>query len=149
MYCGRLDNQVKINGYRVELGDIEHCVREVTGARQVAAIACDRGAGGIAIHVFVEGLGDSISQVLDRLRNLYFDCTLYTPEAVELLIKVVGADRVMFGSECPGTGSYVNPENGHAFDNVKPYVEGIAWLSDADKKAIFEDTARRVFKLDL
>jgi predicted TIM-barrel fold metal-dependent hydrolase len=86
---------------------------------------------------------------LDRLRNLYFDCTLYTPEAVELLIKVVGADRVMFGSECPGTGSYMNPESGHAFDHVKPYVEGVAWLSDAEKKAIFEDTAKRVFKLDL
>ena len=85
----------------------------------------------------------------DRLRNLYFDCTLYTPEAVELLIKVVGADRVMFGSECPGTGSYVNPETGHAFDHVKPYVEGIEWLSDADKSMIFEGTAKQVFKLGL
>jgi predicted TIM-barrel fold metal-dependent hydrolase len=85
----------------------------------------------------------------DRLRNMYFDCTLYTPEAVELLIKVVGADRVMFGSECPGTGSYVNPETGHAFDHVKPYVEGIEWLSDADKSMIFEGTAKQVFKLGL
>jgi len=84
---------------------------------------------------------------LDRLRNLYFDCTLYTPEAVELLIKVVGADRVMFGSECPGTGSHVDPETGHAFDHVAPYVEAIDWLSAADKKAIFEDTARQVFRL--
>ncbi len=86
---------------------------------------------------------------LDRLRNLYFDCTLYTPEAVELLIKVVGADRVMFGSECPGTGSHANPETGYAFDHVAPYVEAIGWLSAADKKAIFEDTARQVFRLDL
>ena len=86
---------------------------------------------------------------LDRLRNLYFDCTLYTPEAVELLIKVVGADRVMFGSECPGTGSHANPETGYAFDHVAPYVEAIGWLSASDKKAIFEDTARQVFRLDL
>ncbi len=86
---------------------------------------------------------------LDRLRNLYFDCTLYTPEAVELLIKVVGVDRVMFGSECPGTGSHLDPESGHAFDDVAPYVEAIEWLSAADRKAIFEDTARQVFKLDL
>jgi predicted TIM-barrel fold metal-dependent hydrolase len=85
---------------------------------------------------------------LDRLRNLYFDCTLYTPEAVELLVKVVGVDRVMFGSECPGTGSYVNPETGHAFDHVRPYVEAIDWLSDADRTMIFEGTAKRVFKLD-
>ena len=86
---------------------------------------------------------------LDRLRNLYFDCTLYTPEAVELLIKVVGADRVMFGSECPGTGSYMNPETGHAFDHVKPYVDAIEWLSAADKAMIFEGTAKQVFKLGL
>jgi predicted TIM-barrel fold metal-dependent hydrolase len=86
---------------------------------------------------------------LDRLRNLYFDCTLYTPEAVELLVKVVGADRVMFGSECPGTGSHLNPETGHAFDHVAPSIERIDWLSAADKKAIFEDTARQVFRLDI
>ena len=86
---------------------------------------------------------------LDRLRHLYFDCTLYTPEAVELLIKVVGADRVMFGTECPGTGSFMNPELGYAFDHVKPSVDQIAWLTDADRKLIFEDTARRVFRLDL
>ena len=83
----------------------------------------------------------------DRLRNMYFDCTLYTPEAVELLIKVVGADRVMFGSECPGTGSYVNPETGRAFDHVRPSVEAIDWLSDADRTMIFEGTAKQVFKL--
>ena len=89
------------------------------------------------------------AQFIDRLRNLYFDSCLYTPEAVELLIKVVGADRVLFGTECPGTGSYNNPALGHAFDHVKPYIEGIEWLSAADKKAILEDNARRVFNLDL
>ncbi len=89
------------------------------------------------------------AQFIDRLRKLYFDSCLYTPEAVELLVKVVGPDRVLFGTECPGTGSYNNPELGHAFDHVKPYVEGLSSLSDADKKAIFEDNARHVFKLDL
>src|SRR5581483_4949723 len=86
---------------------------------------------------------------LDRLRNLYFDCTLYTPEAVELLIKVVGADRVMFGSECPGTGSHLNPETGQAFDHVAPSVEAIRCVSAAHKKAILEYNARKVFKLEL
>jgi predicted TIM-barrel fold metal-dependent hydrolase len=88
------------------------------------------------------------SQFIDRLRNLYFDSCLYTPEAVELLVKVVGADRVLFGTECPGTGSYQNPALGHAFDHVKPYVERLD-LSDADKTAIFEGNARKVFKLGI
>ncbi len=89
------------------------------------------------------------AQFIDRLRNLYFDSVLYTPEAVSLLIKVVGADRVLFGTECPGTGSYMHPELGHAYDHVKPYIDQIDWLSDAERKAIFEDNARRVFKLDM
>lgn len=116
-------------------------------------IICPHGGGSIPyqfgrFHAATAGRPAG-QRFLDRLRKLYFDCTLYTPEAVELLIKVVGADRVMFGSECPGTGSYLNPETGHAFDHVAPYVDAISWLTDADRKAIFEDTARTVFKLDL
>jgi len=41
----------------------------------------------------------------ERMRNLWFDTTLYTPLALELLIKTVGADRCLFATECPGTGS--------------------------------------------
>jgi hypothetical protein len=32
---------------------------------------------------------------------------------------------------------------------VKPYVDQIEWLSDADKAMIFEGTAKQVFKLEL
>lgn len=116
-------------------------------------IICPHGGGSIPyqfgrFHASTAGrpVGE---RFLDRLRNLYFDCTLYTPEAVELLIKVVGADRVMFGSECPGTGSYQNPETGRTFDDVKPYVETIDWLSANDKTMIFEGTAKQVFNLDV
>lgn len=37
-YLGRLDNQVKVLGYRIELEDIESHLREVTGCESVAAI---------------------------------------------------------------------------------------------------------------
>jgi Mg2+ and Co2+ transporter CorA len=32
-------------------------------------------------------------------------------------------------------------------DNVKPMIENIEWLSAADRKKIFEDNARAVFKV--
>src|SRR5439155_20498191 len=32
------------------------------------------------------------------LKRLYFDTVLYNQESIELLIKVVGVDRVLFGS---------------------------------------------------
>ena len=37
-YLGRLDNQVKIQGHRVELEEVEHYLRQVTGCLDVAAV---------------------------------------------------------------------------------------------------------------
>jgi predicted TIM-barrel fold metal-dependent hydrolase len=72
---------------------------------------------------------------------------LYTKDALELLIKTVGADRCLFGSECPGVGSAVNPATGRTMDDIKPHIDEIGWLKPAERKAIYEDNARKVFKL--
>jgi predicted TIM-barrel fold metal-dependent hydrolase len=74
---------------------------------------------------------------------------LYTEDALRLLIKTVGVDRCLFGTECPGVGSSVDPANGRSMDNVKPMIENIEWLSAADRNKIFEDNARTVFKLNV
>ena len=84
---------------------------------------------------------------LEGMRHLYYDTVLYSEEALRLLIKTVGPDRCLFGAECPGVGSAVNPKTGRTMDDIKPYIEGFDWLSTADKRAIFEDNARRIFKL--
>jgi OH-DDVA meta-cleavage compound hydrolase len=83
----------------------------------------------------------------DRMRNLYYDTVLYTPEAIELLVKTVGADRCLFGSECPGTGSAVDPVTGHDVDDLRRHIDGFDWLSPADKALIYEGNARRLFSL--
>jgi predicted TIM-barrel fold metal-dependent hydrolase len=83
----------------------------------------------------------------DGMRKLYYDTVLYTEEALRLLIKTVGVDRCLFGTECPGIGSSVDPATGRSMDNVKVMIENIEWLSAADRKKIFEDNARAVFKL--
>ena len=44
----------------------------------------------------------------DGMRKLYYDTVLYTEDALRLLIKTVGVDRCLFGTECPGIGSSVD-----------------------------------------
>jgi predicted TIM-barrel fold metal-dependent hydrolase len=84
----------------------------------------------------------------DRLKLLYYDTVLYTPEAIEFLIKTVGADRCVFGSECPGTGSVFDPEQGRQMDDLKHHIDRFDWLSTTDRQTIYEGNARRLFKLD-
>lgn len=52
-YCGRLDHQVKIQGFRVELSEIEVMIRSFTGAN-VAAIAYKNVKGVTQLGVFIE-----------------------------------------------------------------------------------------------
>ena len=83
----------------------------------------------------------------DRMRRLYYDTVLYTPEALELLVKVVGVDHVLYGAECPGVGSAIDPDTGRTFDDIVPHIQAFDWLDDADKAKILEHNARRLFKL--
>jgi Amidohydrolase len=48
----------------------------------------------------------------DGMRKLYYDTVLYTEDALRLLIKTVGVDRCLFGTEYPGLGSSVDPATG-------------------------------------
>jgi iturin family lipopeptide synthetase A len=44
-FCGRLDHQIKLHGYRVELGEIEAALREGRGVRDTVVLARDNDAG--------------------------------------------------------------------------------------------------------
>lgn len=73
----------------------------------------------------------------ETLKRFWFDTCLYTQEALELLIAVVGADRVLFGTERPGSGG--------SLEDLKPVIEKIPALSDDDRHAVFEGNARQVY----
>ena len=83
------------------------------------------------------------------MRRLYYDTVLYTEDALRLLIKTMGVERCLFGTECPGVGSSVDPESGRSMDNVRPMIDKIEWLSAEEKQKIFCDNARAVFKLNV
>ena len=91
------------------------------------------------------GGGEAIESFDESLRRLYFDTVLYNRESLDLLFKICGPDRCMFGTEKPGFGSARDPETGLWLDDLKPVIEGIDWLSADDRLKIFETTAKAVF----
>ena len=54
IYLGRLDNQVKILGHRVELGEVEAVVRSLCGVDAVVALAWYNGSNADTIELFLE-----------------------------------------------------------------------------------------------
>ncbi len=91
--------------------------------------------------------GEKAELFSHKLRKLWFDTVLYTRGALKLLIERVGADRCLFATECPGTGSSLNPKTGRSMDDVASYINAFDWLPAADKAAIFEGNAKKLFKL--
>ncbi|HIY67373.1 MAG TPA: amidohydrolase [Candidatus Agrococcus pullicola] len=83
----------------------------------------------------------------DQLRKLYYDTCLYTQDSIELLIRAVGSDRTVFGSEKPGTGSHVDPNTGRWIDDIHLLIEDIDWLTDDDRSRLFESNAKTLFRL--
>ena len=81
----------------------------------------------------------------DKLRRVHFDTTIYDQDALELLFKKVGADRVLFATEKPGTGSARDPSTGRDLDDLKPVIENIAFLSEEDRRNVFECNCTRLY----
>jgi amino acid adenylation domain-containing protein len=70
VYLGRLDNQIKVLGHRVELGEVEAAVRQVSGLEGVVALGwptTERGADGI--EVFLEADRFDTNALATRLKE--------------------------------------------------------------------------------
>jgi amino acid adenylation domain-containing protein len=83
VYLGRLDNQIKVLGHRVELGEVEAAVRQVSGLEGVVAIGwptTESGADGIVIFLGTDSFDTRslVSQLKGKLptymlpRNVLF-----------------------------------------------------------------------------
>lgn len=65
IYLGRADNQIKIQGYRVELGEVEQVLREVSGAEVAVALGWPQ--GGVVADSVVAFI-DAPSVPMERIR---------------------------------------------------------------------------------
>jgi 4-oxalmesaconate hydratase len=80
------------------------------------------------------------------LNNVFFDTCVYHLPGIELLLKVVPIDNILFASEMVGAVKGIDPETGHHFDDTKRYIDAVPRLSDQDKWKIFEGNSRRVYR---
>jgi OH-DDVA meta-cleavage compound hydrolase len=112
-------------------------------------IIISHGGGAIPYQIgrFQSGASRRGVDFISVMRNLYFDTVLYSEASLRLLIETVGADRCLFGAECPGVGSEINPKTGRTFDDIVPVIQGFDWLSQEDKNKIFFGNAQKVFNL--
>ncbi len=53
-------------------------------------------------------------------------------------------ENILFGSEMVGAVRGIDPTTGHYFDDTKRYIDALD-IADAERHAIFEGNARRVF----
>jgi 4-oxalmesaconate hydratase len=81
----------------------------------------------------------------EAARRVYWDMAMYDKESMELLIKRVGADRVLFATEMFGAVNAIDPKTGRNFEDIVPIFQSIEWLSDEDRKKITEDNAKKLF----
>jgi 4-oxalmesaconate hydratase len=81
----------------------------------------------------------------EMVRHLYFDTTLYDRLAVEMLLKRLGPDNVLFGSEMLGAGKAVDPMTGTTFDHTTGFIKEIPWLGEAGQDKVFRTNAQKLF----
>ena len=78
------------------------------------------------------------------MKNVFFDTCVYHQPGIDLLLKVIPVENILFGSEMVGAVRGIDPTTGQYYDDTKRYIDSSA-LSAADKMRIFETNAYRVY----
>jgi 4-oxalmesaconate hydratase len=81
----------------------------------------------------------------EMVKHLWFDTAIYDRDSLELLIRRMGPDRVLYASEMFGTAKAIDPTTGRCFDDTVPMMNEIEWLSAEDRTKIFEGNAKKLY----
>jgi 4-oxalmesaconate hydratase len=79
------------------------------------------------------------------MNNVFFDTCVYHQPGIDLFLKVIPADNILFASEMVGAVKGVDPETGFNYDDTKRYIDRIDWVSTADKGKIFQGNVKKVY----
>jgi 4-oxalmesaconate hydratase len=78
------------------------------------------------------------------MKNVYFDTCVYHQPGIDLLLKVIPVENILFGSEMVGAVRGIDPETGHYYDDTKRYIDA-ADINPLDRVRIYERNALRVY----
>jgi 4-oxalmesaconate hydratase len=111
-------------------------------------IIIPHGGGAVPYHWGrYRGLSDMLKRPPLRqhvMRNVFFDTCVYHQAGIDLLIKVIDIENILFGSEMIGAVRGIDPETGHYFDDTRRYIDALS-IPALQKQQVFELNARRVF----
>jgi 4-oxalmesaconate hydratase len=106
------------------------------------------GGGGVPYHWGrYRGLAQNLNRPpLDEMmkNNVFFDTCVYHQPGIDLLVKLIPADNILFASEMLGAVKGNDPTTGQPYDDTKRYIDAAA-LSAAGKQKIFEGNALKVY----
>jgi 4-oxalmesaconate hydratase len=105
------------------------------------------GGGGVPFHfnrTRALHVAESLPPFEESVRNLYFDTAVYDADSLAMLVRKIGADNVLFGSEMFGTAKTRDAQTGRFFDDILDDVRGLD-LSDDELTKILSGNALRLF----
>jgi 4-oxalmesaconate hydratase len=106
------------------------------------------GGGAVPYHWGrYRGLADRLGRpplAQHLMNNVYFDTCVYHQAGIDLLVRVIDADNILFASEMIGAVRGIDPETGFHWDDTLRYLDAAA-LSEADRHKVVEGNVRRVF----
>jgi 4-oxalmesaconate hydratase len=77
--------------------------------------------------------------------NIWFDTCVYHQPGMETLFRSVPLKNILFATEMIGAIRGTDPKTGKYFDDTAQYIDKLDFLSEADRKQVFEDNVRTVY----
>jgi 4-oxalmesaconate hydratase len=106
------------------------------------------GGGAVPYHWGrYRGLAQDLKRppMTELLKNVWFDTCVYHRPGIELLLKVIPAENILFASEIVGAVKGIDPETGFHYDDTKRYIDAIEWVEAGNREKIFSGNARKVY----
>lgn len=79
------------------------------------------------------------------MNNVFFDTCVYHQPGIELLLRVVPPDNILFASEIIGAVKGVDPQTGFNYDDTKRYIDAVQWLEPEVREKVLGGNALRVY----